>query len=168
MNSANIEWNDKIVVYNDDKNYYTVGRLNTDLGRRLGNLLDYIKSQSIHDHFFKKINYDTLCIATKVAEIEPFSGSWRELDPTIRLESTSISTKELYKLVALPVQDYVSKNYSKPSIILIGKELQTAITNGKLPNTRFIIRIPGWYKTVYIPSIEKITVLGEDIIKNER
>lgn len=167
MNNADIEWDDIVVTYTDNKNYYQIYRKQTDLGKRLGNILDYIKSRSIHDHFFKQMEYDAICIPIQIASVEPSNSRWDTPDATIRIESAVISMEQLYKLLAMKVQDYISKNYSSPSIILIGNELQPAIADGKLPDSRFIIKVPGWYTTVYIPNLEKIIILGEDITNAE-
>lgn len=166
MNKADIEWNDMVVIYTDKKNYYEISRAQ-NMGKKLGGMLDYIKSQSICDHFFKQIKYDAMCIPIEVARIDAPNNRWETPDAVIRIENVIISMEQLYRLLALQVQDYKSKNYTSPSIILIGSELHPAIVNGKLPDSRFIIKVPGWYTVVYIPNLEKIIILGEDIINAE-
>lgn len=166
MNNADIEWNDVVVTYTDNKNYYEISRAQ-GIGKKLGGILDYIKSRSIHDHFFKQMEYDAICVPIEVARLYPSNSRWETPDAVIRIENVIISMEQLYRLLALQVQDYKSKNYNSPSIILIGNELQSAIADGKLPDSRFIIKVPGWYTTVYIPNLEKIIILGEDITNAE-
>lgn len=166
MNTCKIGWDSSYMVLDFEQSGNKLFKYSGIESMNFFNTLEHLQKTALRTHFMEGYPYKII----QHQYLEQIDlGQWlhRDMPPEKRevtLLHFTINMNMFFDIVYDELHKFISANRSKPKLIIIGKPLHKAITEGSLPDNRIQLNYPNFYKTIYVPEEEGIIVLGEDII----
>lgn len=160
LNFEEIKYNIDLGEYLENT-YYECSKYEASDSVYLFKILEHIKKIATREKFLDGSSFTNMTVCPRIINLNKYPA----FDGNIMLEKFAINLNTFFDIVYDAIRDFEYDSYTKPLIVLIGTNLQAAITNGRLPDERTTFNYIGLPRVIYVPEMEGTAVLGEKDIE---